>query len=263
LKNIQDFAGIRVVCLYKRDVDRIEAIVHDEFDVLETVDKLEEKSTDRFGYLARHYIAKLNLETSGARYEDLKNLVFEVQIRTILQDAWAIIDHHLVYKHESEVPVHLQRQLKRIAALFEIADDQFNQIYQDINEYDVEPSNSSQSAIEQFLRHKLDLDSFLAYLSWKFNDVPIQEGLDDARFVFDLINKNKYTTLQHLDEAVQLTDQDKAEIARLLREQGREGQNNAAYRTYLALAISDEDFRKKHRFGSKWGIFIEERISRH
>src|SRR6266852_3863355 len=48
-KNIQDFAGIRVVCLYKRDVDRIEAIVHDEFEVLETVDKLEEKGSDRFG----------------------------------------------------------------------------------------------------------------------------------------------------------------------------------------------------------------------
>lgn len=263
MKNIQDFAGIRVVCLYARDVDRIEAIVHDEFEMLEKVDKREEMGADQFGYLARHYIAKLKLETSGARYEDLKDLVFELQVRTILQDAWAIIDHHLVYKHETEVPVHLKRKLRIIAGLFENADDQFNQIYQEINEYIIEPSASSQREIEQFLQRKLDLDSFLVYLPWKFNDVPIQEGLDDAKNVFELINKNKYTTLQQLDEAVQLTNQDKAEIARLLREQGREGQNNAAYRTYLALAISDEDFRKRHRFGSKWEKFIEERIVKH
>ena len=124
---IDDFAGVRVVCLYTKDIPVIEEVIRAEFDVVEKIDKLADKEPDQFGYGAIHFIVKLGGEMSGARYEDLKHLVCEVQVRTVLQDAWAIIDHHLVYKRESAIPKIIQRRLNGLAALFEIADDQFGQ----------------------------------------------------------------------------------------------------------------------------------------
>jgi ppGpp synthetase/RelA/SpoT-type nucleotidyltranferase len=61
------------------------------------------------------------------RYDDLKKLVCEIQVRTVLQDAWAIIDHHLSYKQESDVPKILRRKLNSLAGLVETAHDQFDQ----------------------------------------------------------------------------------------------------------------------------------------
>jgi hypothetical protein len=49
----------------------------------------------------------------------------EIQIRTVLQHAWAAISHKLQYKREDDVPAPLRRKLFRLSALFELADDEF------------------------------------------------------------------------------------------------------------------------------------------
>lgn len=128
LSDITDLAGVRVVYLYKADRHLIEKIIETEFDVIEKVDKVEEQEADRFGYGALHYLVHLGRKSSGARYDDLKGLICEIQVRTVLQDAWAIIDHHLVYKQESDVPKVLKRKLNSLSGLFETADDQFDRV---------------------------------------------------------------------------------------------------------------------------------------
>jgi hypothetical protein len=55
-------------------------------------------------------------------------LCAEIQVRTVLQHAWAAIDHRLNYKRANEIPVELKRQLFRISALLEVADDQFESV---------------------------------------------------------------------------------------------------------------------------------------
>ena len=118
LTEITDFAGVRVVYLYPGDFPTVEKIICEEFEVLEKVDKLHEKEEDRFGYGAIHFLLRLGKPSTGARYDHLKNLVCELQVRTVLQDAWAIIDHHLAYKKESDVPTLLRRKLNSLAGLF-------------------------------------------------------------------------------------------------------------------------------------------------
>lgn len=173
LKEITDLAGTRVVCLYVDDIALIERIVRKEFVVIEKVDKLSEKSADQFGYGAIHFIVRLGEKSSGARYDDLKRLVCEIQLRTVLQDAWAIIDHHLVYKNESAVPKSLHRKLNSLAGLFETADDQFQQIRKQRSDY-VEEIRKSTEAPKEFLATPLDLDSFREYLRWRFPEKPIE-----------------------------------------------------------------------------------------
>ena len=174
--DITDLSGVRVVCLYLDDINRIEAILRKEFEVIEKVDRLRDREPDRFGYGAVHFIVRLGKRSSGARYDDLKTLVCEIQVRTVLQDAWAIIDHHLVYKNEASVPKQLQRKLNSLSGLFETADDQFQQIRVQRLEY-VDAVRESTKEPDSFLSMELNLDSFSEYLKWRFPDTDA-EGYD-------------------------------------------------------------------------------------
>src|SRR5262245_51861524 len=128
LEELTDLAGVRVVYLYKKHRAAIESIVEDEFAVTEKVDKVERQEPDQFGYGALHYLVRLGGKSVGARYDDLKALTCEIQVRTVVQDAWAMISHHLTYKHESEIPKTLRRKLNALVGVFETADEQFDQV---------------------------------------------------------------------------------------------------------------------------------------
>lgn len=66
INEITDFAGVRVVCLYSDDLKKIEKIVAKHFEVVEKIDKLENKRPDQFGYGAVHFVVKLGKTSSGA-----------------------------------------------------------------------------------------------------------------------------------------------------------------------------------------------------
>src|SRR3954447_23257501 len=110
LSEITDFAGVRIVYLYKSDKEKLEALIEKEFNVIEKVDTGETSDPAKFGYGALHYLINLASGSSGARYDELKNLTCEIQVRTILQDGWAIVAHHLSYKQEADVPPQLRRK---------------------------------------------------------------------------------------------------------------------------------------------------------
>ncbi len=166
LKDITDLAGVRVVCLYRSELDAIETIVRDEFDVVEKVDKLVGQGADRFGYGAIHYVARLGKKSSGARYDDLKGLLCEIQTRTVLQDAWAIIDHHLIYKKEADIPTPLRRKMNSLVGLFETADDQFDQIRKERDRYLGELREEQRG--EELLSREVNLDSVHVYFAARF-----------------------------------------------------------------------------------------------
>jgi putative GTP pyrophosphokinase len=172
LGDITDFAGVRLVFLYKSDRSKIEEIVESEFTVVEKIDKVEEQEADRFGYGALHYLVHLGRKSSGARYDDLKSLICEIQVRTVLQDAWAIIDHHLIYKQESEIPKPLKRKINSISGLFETADEQFDQIRAQRESYRKEIKKKLDSKGIS-LDQELNLDTFSEYLKWKYPNMSV------------------------------------------------------------------------------------------
>ncbi|HFB67083.1 MAG TPA: (p)ppGpp synthetase, partial [Aeromonadales bacterium] len=124
--HITDIIGIRVICLYETDIELIREVLTKCFDVIEITDKTEaiESKDDVFGYKGLHLDLKLNGERSVLpEYSRISNLQFEAQIRTIVQDAWSVLDHKIKYKRN--IPHPLKRRINRMAALFELADQEF------------------------------------------------------------------------------------------------------------------------------------------
>jgi len=135
IKEVQDLAAIRVIVNYTDEVEIVSNLLKKEFEVIyhEIGHQPEEQDPDRFGYVSDHY----NLKLSDGRgslfdWEPYKEIVFEVQIRTILQHGWASISHALKYKDKHDVPIPVQRRLNRLSGLLELADEQFLAIREDV-----------------------------------------------------------------------------------------------------------------------------------
>lgn len=135
LSDLTDLMGARIICYFKDDVYKIGKLIEEQFviDWENSSDKSALIQADRFGYLSLHYICSLPL---GSGYpEEICGKRFEIQIRTILQHAWAAINHDLGYKSEFGVPKTVVREFARLAGLLEIADDEFVRTRDHINDY--------------------------------------------------------------------------------------------------------------------------------
>ncbi len=198
--------GGRSVCLYLNDISKVAEIVRSEFIVVDVVNKIDELGIDKFGYEAIHFVVRLGNSTTGARYDNLKKLVCEIQIRTVVQDAWAIIQHHLIYKRESQVPTHLQRKLNSLAGLFETVDDQFETIRKERDMY-ISGIRETIKTPKAFLENELNLDSFYEYLIWKFPLRPVEGHNVQPRLILDVIEAAKLEKLEDLDILINETSE--------------------------------------------------------
>jgi putative GTP pyrophosphokinase len=128
-EKITDLIGLRVVCLYEDDVEQISEAISREFEVLDITDKIAqvEGTEDSFGYKGLHLDLRLNAARQGMpEYRVHAEYPFELQIRTVVQDSWSIIDHRIKYK--KSIPNDLKRRINTLAALFELADREFRAI---------------------------------------------------------------------------------------------------------------------------------------
>ncbi|MGD0699451.1 MAG: hypothetical protein ABSA02_06170 [Trebonia sp.] len=128
LSSIYDMLGIRIITYFRDEVDAVARVIEREFviDEAHSADKRMALDPDRFGYLSMHFVAQLNRDRVAlAEYRQYDGIKFEIQIRSILQHAWAEIEHDLGYKSKEAVPRGIKRRFSRLAGLLEIADDEF------------------------------------------------------------------------------------------------------------------------------------------
>ena len=127
LSDITDILGVRVITFYIDDVDKVASAMERLFEVdwENSVDKRKLHQIDSFGYLSLHYVCRI--PDSPFR--------FEAQIRTILQHAWANMNHDTGYKSGVEVPREYLRNLNRLAGMLEMVDEQFSRIRLELTDY--------------------------------------------------------------------------------------------------------------------------------
>ncbi|MEI8086135.1 MAG: hypothetical protein WCG93_07960 [Paludibacter sp.] len=137
---ITDLSAIRIIACVENDLSKISKLIESifEIDYDNSIDKSKSLGTDKVGYRSIHYVARLPSRlTKLPEYRKFKNLRFEIQIRTLLQHAWAEIEHDRNYKFSGKLPEDLTRRLKVLAGVLELADREFNQIANEVEKYEL------------------------------------------------------------------------------------------------------------------------------
>ncbi|MEU4661683.1 hypothetical protein AB0F83_08025 [Micromonospora chalcea] len=163
--DITDVLGVRIITYFQDDVDAIASIIEREFDVdaENSVDKRALLDPDRFGYLSLHYVVRISPSRAAfSEYKRFENVRFEIQIRSILQHAWAEIEHDLGYKSKGAVPAEVRRRFSRLAGLLELADVEFEHIR---DELEVHRAKVSRAVDDRDLSLEIDRDSISAYIA--------------------------------------------------------------------------------------------------
>jgi len=125
--NITDVMGIRIICPFIEDLETTEALIKEHFEVVET-ERKGHYTFKEFGYESTHLLIKVPADIAAKRGE-LGCEVAEIQIRTILQDAWAEVEHELVYKAEfNPFDTPMKRKLAAVNASLSLADIVFQEI---------------------------------------------------------------------------------------------------------------------------------------
>lgn len=133
---LTDMMGIRMICAFLEDINDAVEQLKNLFEIKEVEVKGAQKKFNEFSYESTHVLIKLPDEIITNLYEKYPNLehlsdelVCEIQIRTILQDAWAEVEHELIYKTEfSPFDMPLRRKLASINASLTLADITFQEI---------------------------------------------------------------------------------------------------------------------------------------
>jgi ppGpp synthetase/RelA/SpoT-type nucleotidyltranferase len=151
--HISDLIGLRIVCLYEDDIDKIRNVLSEHFDVIDVTNKIAliEKTEGSFGYKGLHLDLKHgNNRRDLPEYAAYADFNFEIQIRTIIQDSWSILDHKIKYK--KVIPNRLKRRINTLAALFELADREFREIRdsteEEIKKAEAEPEELAPEQVE-------------------------------------------------------------------------------------------------------------------
>jgi len=181
LKEITDLAGIRIITLFEKDVYEISDLIKEVFiiDYENSEDKADLLDADKMGYKSVHYIANVTKELVDAElYEQFKDLKFEIQIRSILQHAWAEIEHDRNYKLKGNLPKHLQRRFYALSGMLEMADREFNLLAEEVDEY--------KKKVKELTRNgEIDIEikptSLQKYLLSKFRE-EVNDGILEPTF---------------------------------------------------------------------------------
>lgn len=137
INEITDLVAFRIICYFADTVDAIAEKLSTIFDIdyKNSIDKRNSLQATEFGYISLHYVCYLK-ENDCKMNPSFRHIRFEIQLRSVLQHAWAEIEHNLGYKSHFGIPRVLRRQFSRTAGLLEIADDEFMSLRDDIGKYE-------------------------------------------------------------------------------------------------------------------------------
>lgn len=194
-----DSLGVRVICLFLSDLDRIHNIILNEFEVIEADDKVK-NSVNEFGYMSIHYICKLRSNSEGRKFNKIKDLNFEIQIRTITMHSWANISHYISYKSRRDMPKDLEKDFNALSGLFYVADKHFEMFF---NQSKITKEKIDDSLVEGHNYNQLiNLDSLESYLQIKLPDRKVSDRESLSLFLNELGNLKAIKTIKDIDTVI-------------------------------------------------------------
>ena len=127
-QNINDIAGIRVVCSFPEDIYLLAdcLLQQDDIRLIEQKDYIKHPKEN--GYRSLHLI----LEVPIFLAERTQPVRIELQIRTMAMDFWASLEHQLRYKSDVEIPEHVSDDLKKCADVIAETDQEMQRIAKEL-----------------------------------------------------------------------------------------------------------------------------------
>jgi putative GTP pyrophosphokinase len=207
LSEIKDLAGVRVITFLPTAVEQVVAAIEDQFDVIEREDKLERLVLEeRFGYQSVHRLVRLTPNRTGLpEYRRFADLVGEIQVRTILQHAWAEIEHDIQYKGAEVLTASVRRRFMAVAGMLEIADREFQAIQDEVR---LRRRVATESVVEGRLdRAELTPDALRSYLDRRLGG-DRRLGETNYESWVRVLHELGFTTVQQLDDCIRGLDAD-------------------------------------------------------
>ncbi len=207
---IKDMAGVRVITYLESDVRKIAEIIESLFDIdwSNSLDQSQLLGSSKLGYRSLHYVAKFGEGRCRLpEYKKYEGLPFEIQIRSLLQHAWAEIEHDRNYKFTGKLPTQLERRFYLVGGMLEMADREFVAIADEIDKYKA-------TVMYELERGDLNIEvntaSLIEYLCNKLSRLAknIPEGRryagDDtlARTIVEELRLFGISTLEQLDKII-------------------------------------------------------------
>lgn len=255
LSDITDKAGIRIIVFLPRTLDMVDDVIQSQFEVIEKTDTaLILIEQEKFGYASIHYLVRFKENrTNLLEYSRFKNLVAEIQMRTILQHAWAEIEHDIQYKAIDTIPHTIRRRFMSLSGILEIADREFQAIQDDderlklaaresLQEGKLKQVEITSNALKTYLDKKLEPDRRMTSFSY--------------RWTAKVLRNLGFSNFEQIEECVRNFNDD--ELSRIAWGT-RQGQLNRF--EYLLLAGMGENYLRFHPLkNSDWFVKDFKRI---
>ena len=127
-RDIEDIAGIRIMCQFVEDIYTIVELIKLRSDMTIVYEKDYIENFKDSGYRSYHVIIKYPINSIAGS----KEILCEIQIRTLAMNFWATIEHSLKYKYEHYIPEDLAVRLRRAADAAFLLDQEMSEIREDI-----------------------------------------------------------------------------------------------------------------------------------
>ena len=130
-ENINDVAGVRVICSLPDDVYMLAEALLKQDDITLICRKDYIKNPKPNGYRSLHLIVKIPIFL--ARHK--RYMKVEIQLRTIAMDFWASLEHKIYYKFEGNVPEYIREELKECSRIVAYLDEKMLSINEEVMAY--------------------------------------------------------------------------------------------------------------------------------
>jgi putative GTP pyrophosphokinase len=126
--DMQDIAGIRIMCQFVDDIYTVVDLIHQRSDmeVIEERDYVQNAKPS--GYRSYHMVISYPVFLPTGK----KDLIAEIQIRTLAMNFWATVEHSLNYKYQGKYPDDVSKRLKSTAEAAYQLDEEMSSIKDEV-----------------------------------------------------------------------------------------------------------------------------------
>lgn len=211
-RQMTDISGLRVIVYFESDIARVSEVIASCFrvDKKNSLDKGALLSVDKIGYRSVHFVCDIGESRERLpEFEGMAGMKFEIQVRTVLQHAWAEISHDRNYKFTGKLPAEIERELFLYSGLLEVADKGFDKLSKAIDKYSEEIKGRE---VDSLVDKPIDSISLVSFVeSWcDKNDIPLRSSGSKSGYA-DLVQEIELCGIKTLSQLSEIIPDDYAD----------------------------------------------------